>query len=177
MNAGAMGRWTFDVVERVLMVNSTSKVEEIERDGFTIEYRKVREIADGIALGAVLKLVEVQASDSIRERMDSYSDVRKGSQPVAPSAGCIFKNPDNEYAGRLIDELGLKNMSVGGAEVSDKHGNFIINRGGSTSKDVESLIALIQKRVKEERGIDLEPEVLILGDEVLKSLGDEGKSN
>jgi UDP-N-acetylenolpyruvoylglucosamine reductase len=84
---------------------------------------------------------------------------------------------DNEYAGRLIDELGLKNMSVGGAEVSDKHGNFIINRGGSTSKDVESLIALIQKRVKEERGIDLEPEVLILGDEVLKSLGDEGRSN
>jgi UDP-N-acetylmuramate dehydrogenase len=68
-------------------------------------------------------------------------------------------------------------MSVGGAEVSDKHGNFIINRGGSTSKDVESLIALIQKRVKEERGIDLEPEVLILGDEVLKSLGDEGRSN
>ena len=177
MNAGAMGRWTFDVVERVLMVNSTSKVEEIERDGFTIEYRKVREIADGIALGAVLKLGEVQASDSIRERMDSYSDVRKGSQPVAPSAGCIFKNPDNEYAGRLIDELGLKNMSVGGAEVSDKHGNFIINRGGSTSKDVESLIALIQKRVKEERGIDLEPEVLILGGEVLKSLGDEGRSN
>lgn len=177
MNAGAMGRWTFDVVERVLMVNSTSKVEEIERDGFTIEYRKVREIADGIALGAVLKLGEVQASDSIRERMDSYSDVRKGSQPVAPSAGCIFKNPDNEYAGRLIDELGLKNISVGGAEVSDKHGNFIINRGGSTSKDVESLIALIQKRVKEERGIDLEPEVLILGGEVLKSLGDEGRSN
>ena len=177
MNAGAMGRWTFDVVERVLMVDGFPRVEELGRDAFTIEYRKVREIAEGIALGAVLKLGEVQESDSIRERMDSYSDVRKGSQPVAPSAGCIFKNPDNNYAGRLIDELGLKNMSVGGAEVSDKHGNFIVNRGGSTSKDVQSLIALIQKRVKEERGIDLEPEVLFLGDEVSNYAGDKGASH
>ena len=171
MNAGAMGRWTFDVVERVLMVNGVSEVEELGRDAFTIEYRKVREIAKGIALGAVLKLGEVQASDSIRERMDSYSDVRKESQPVAPSAGCIFKNPDNDYAGRLIDELGLKKMSVGGAEVSDKHGNFIVNRGGSTAKDVQSLIALIQKRVKEERGIDLETEVLLLGNEISNRAG------
>ena len=177
MNAGAMGRWTFDVVERVLMVDGFPRVEELGRDAFTIEYRKVREIAEGIALGAVLKLGEVQESDSIRERMDSYSDVRKGSQPVAPSAGCIFKNPDNNYAGRLIDELGLKNMSVGGAEVSDKHGNFIVNRGGSTSKDVQSLIALIQKRVKEARGIDLEPEVLFLGDEVSNYAGDKGASH
>jgi UDP-N-acetylenolpyruvoylglucosamine reductase len=177
MNAGAMGRWTFDVVERVLMVNSASKVEEFERDAFTIEYRKVREIAEGIALGAVLKLGEVQGSDSIRERMDSYSDVRKGSQPIAPSAGCIFKNPEKDYAGRLIDELGLKKMSVGGAEVSDKHGNFIVNRGGSTSKDVQSLIALIQKRVKEARGIDLETEVLLLGNEVFDKADDEGTSD
>lgn len=174
MNAGAMGRWTFDIVERVLMVNGSAEVEELGCDAFTIEYRKVREIADGIALGAVLKLGEIQASGSIRERMDSYSDVRKGSQPVAPSAGCIFKNPGNDYAGRLIDELGLKKMSVGGAEVSDVHGNFIINRGGSTSKDVQSLIAMIQKRVKEERGIDLEPEVLMLGDEASNSVGNEG---
>ena len=177
MNAGAMGRWTFDVVERVLMVDALSKVEEFGCDSFTIEYRKVREISEGIALGAVLKLGEVQECDSIRERMDSYSDVRKGSQPVAPSAGCIFKNPEDSYAGRLIDELGLKNMSVGGAEVSEKHGNFIVNRGGSTSKDVQSLIALIQKRVKEERGIELEPEVLFLGDEISDLAGDKGASN
>jgi UDP-N-acetylenolpyruvoylglucosamine reductase len=177
MNAGAMGRWTFDVVERVLMVNDDSKVEELAREVFTIEYRKVREIAEGIALGAILKLGEVQASDSIRKQMDSYSDVRKGSQPVAPSAGCIFKNPENDYAGRLIDELGLKKMSVGGAEVSDKHGNFIVNRGGSTSKDVQSLIALIQKRVKEARGIDLETEVLLLGNEVFDKADDEGTSD
>ncbi|MFL2847391.1 MAG: UDP-N-acetylmuramate dehydrogenase [Coraliomargaritaceae bacterium] len=178
MNAGAMGRWTFDVVERVLMVNDASEVKELGRDEFTIEYRRVPEIANGIALGAILKLKEVETSDSIRERMDSYSDVRKGSQPIAPSAGCIFKNPENDYAGRLIDDLGLKNTSVGGAAVSDKHGNFIVNRGGSTSKDVQSLIALIQKRVKEAHGIDLEPEVLLLGDELpnTNTLGDEGAS-
>ena len=68
-------------------------------------------------------------------------------------------------------------MSVGGAEVSDKHGNFIVNRGGSTSKDVQSLIALIQKRVKEARGIDLETEVLLLGNEDLDQMDDEGASN
>ena len=101
MNAGAMGRWIFDIVDRVLLVDSSSTVKELGREAFTIEYRKVREISEGIAIGAVLKLGEVQAVDAIKERMDSYSDVRKGSQPVAPSAGCIFKNPHNDYAGGL----------------------------------------------------------------------------
>ena len=166
-----------DIVDRVLLVDSSSTVKELGREAFTIEYRKVREISEGIAIGAVLKLGEVQAVDAIKERMDSYSDVRKGSQPVAPSAGCIFKNPHNDYAGRLIDELGLKNLSIGGAEVSGKHGNFIINQGGSTSKDVQCLIALIQKRVKEERGIDLEPEVLFLGNQNSNSAIDEEAPN
>ena len=100
----------------------------------------------------------------------------EGSQPIAPSAGCIFKNPEKDYAGRIIDELGLKKMCVGGAEISDKHGNFIIHRGGSTSQDVQSLISLIQKRVKEKLGIDLETEVLMLGNEMTGSQDDGGSA-
>jgi len=165
MNAGAMGCWTFDIVERVLMVNASQEIVELARDAFTIEYRKVREIADGIALGAVLKLGSREGRTSVRNRMDSYSDVRKESQPIAPSAGCIFKNPNKDYAGRLIDELGLKNLSVGGAEVSEVHGNFIVNRGHSSASDVRTLIALIQERVKAETGIELEPEILYLGED------------
>ena len=164
MNAGAMGRWTFDLVERVLMMNASGEIVELARDAFTIEYRKVPEIADGIALGAVLKLGSRDGRASVRDRMDSYSDVRKDSQPIAPSAGCIFKNPSQDTAGRLIDALGLKKLSVGGAEVSEVHGNFIVNRGQSSASDVQALIALIQERVKAETGIELETEVLFLGE-------------
>ena len=163
MNAGAMGFWTFDIVDRVMMINASGKVEEISSNEFTIEYRKVKEIANGIAMGAIVNLGKHESTSVIRERIDSYSDVRKNSQPIAPSAGCIFKNHSHGYAGKLIDELGLKNLRIGGAEVSEVHGNFIINRENASSKDVNELIKLIQKKVKAEKGIDLETEVLFLG--------------
>ena len=86
-------------------------------------------------------------------------------QPAKPSAGCIFKNPATIPAGRLIEELGLKGMSVGGARVSEMHGNFIVNEGQATARDVLQLIAAIRERARQERGIDLEPEVMILGSE------------
>ena len=163
MNAGAMGRWTFDIVDRVIMINDSGQIKDIPSEAFTVEYRKVKEISQGIALGAVLKVGENQSSNAIRNRMDSYSDVRKGSQPIAPSAGCIFKNPEGEFAGRLIDQYGLKGKKVGGAEVSYVHGNFIINSGGSSAKDVQALIQIIRDTVKQASGHCLEPEVLLLG--------------
>lgn len=183
MNAGAMGRWTFDIVDRVIMINKTGEIQDITSEAFTVEYRKVKEISEGIALGAVLKIGDNQPCDIIRNRMDSYSDVRKGSQPIAPSAGCIFKNPEGEYAGRLIDQYGLKGVKVGGAQVSDIHGNFIINSGGSSAKDVQSLIQIIREKVKHASGHSLEPEVLLLGedwDSVLELSSEEeieGKRN
>ena len=164
MNAGAMGKWTFDLVERVVMIDSEGSIRDIPRSEFSVEYRKVKEIANGIALGAVLQLGVEVTSQSVRSKMDSYADVRKGSQPIAPSAGCIFKNPNGNYAGRLIDSLGLKGASVGQAEVSDVHGNFIINRGGSTAAEVQSLVRIIREKVKSESGYVLEPEVLLLGE-------------
>jgi UDP-N-acetylenolpyruvoylglucosamine reductase len=94
--------------------------------------------------------------------MTEFSGKRWASQPAAPSAGCIFKNPSTIPAGKLIDELGLKGTRVGGAFVSAEHGNFIVNDGSASARDVLELIAIIQRRARDARGIDLETEVEIL---------------
>ena len=107
---------------------------------------------------------------SIRGLIDSYSSSRKESQPRGASAGCIFKNPEGNYAGKLIDEYGIKGMSVGAAEVSEVHGNFIVNHGGASAADVIELVQKVRAKVKAESGYILEPEVLLVGqswDEVL----------
>ena len=96
--------------------------------------------------------------------MQTFSRERWSSQPAASSAGCIFKNPGSIPAGRLIDELGLKGARVGGAVVSDVHGNFIVNEGNATANDVLNLIDTIKQRAKTARGIELETEVEILGE-------------
>jgi UDP-N-acetylenolpyruvoylglucosamine reductase len=96
--------------------------------------------------------------------MQKYSEKRWESQPAAPSAGCIFKNPQTVPAGKLIDELGLKGTRVGGAVVSDVHGNFIINDGHATARDVLQLIDIIKERARTVRGIELQTEVEILGE-------------
>ncbi|MGB0415979.1 MAG: UDP-N-acetylmuramate dehydrogenase [Coraliomargarita sp.] len=171
MNAGAMGNWMFDVVERVQMLDETGRLQDLPKDVFHFGYRKVEEISRGIALGAILKSVEQVDAGVIRERMDSYSSTRKSSQPRDPSAGCIFKNPEGNYAGKLIDEHGIKGMSVGAAEVSDVHGNFIVNKGGATASDVIELVRRVRAAVKERSGYELEPEVLLVGqswDELLR---------
>jgi UDP-N-acetylenolpyruvoylglucosamine reductase len=97
--------------------------------------------------------------------MKRYSEKRWASQPAAPSAGCIFKNPETIPAGKLVDELGLKGLRVGGAVVSAEHGNFIINDGRATAADVLALMALVQARVRAERGLALQPEVEIIGED------------
>lgn len=163
MNAGAMGSWMFDVVERVQFIDSAGQYQDWEKEHFHFGYRCVEEISRGVALGAVLKSPGNEEEPSIRSRIDSYSATRKESQPRGPSAGCIFKNPEGNYAGKLIDEHGLKGLRVGAAEVSSKHGNFIINRGGATAADVIELVRKIRVRVKRESGHDLEPEVLLVG--------------
>jgi UDP-N-acetylenolpyruvoylglucosamine reductase len=95
--------------------------------------------------------------------MKAFNEKRWESQPAAPSAGCTFKNPPTIPAGKLIDELGLKGTRVGGAVVSAEHGNFIVNDGKATARDVLELIAFLQARAKEARGIELQTEVEIVG--------------
>ena len=96
--------------------------------------------------------------------MKAFSEKRWASQPAAPSAGCMFKNPDRIPAGKLVDELGLKGARVGGAMVSAEHGNYIVNDGTATARDVLELIDLLQQRAKAGRGIELQTEVEIIGE-------------
>jgi UDP-N-acetylenolpyruvoylglucosamine reductase len=95
--------------------------------------------------------------------MKAFSEKRWASQPAAPSAGCMFKNPGTIPASKLIDELGLKGTRVGGAVVSAGHGNFIVNDGNATAREVLELIAILQRRAKAGRGIELQTEVEIIG--------------
>ncbi|MDB6109752.1 MAG: UDP-N-acetylenolpyruvoylglucosamine reductase [Pedosphaera sp.] len=163
MNAGAMGGWMFDVVESVRYMDYEGQAHEQSAGEIKVEYRSCPLLKDHIALGAVLK-GHPAAREVVEKRMKGFSQKRWESQPAAPSAGCIFKNPGTIPAGKLIDELGLKGTRVGDAVVSQEHGNFIINGGQATARDVLGLIELIRQRVKAERGIDLETEVEIIGE-------------
>ncbi|MBK1856852.1 UDP-N-acetylmuramate dehydrogenase [Cerasicoccus arenae] len=163
MNAGAMGNWMFDVVESVEFMTPSGEIAQLPSEDFHVEYRCCNELLDSMALSAVLRSGASTPGDSIREQMDAYAGRRKESQPREPSAGCIFKNPPGNHAGKLIDELGLKGHRIGGAEVSMVHGNFIINRNRASAADVLALIRKIRAVVLRERGVELEPEALLVG--------------
>ena len=164
MNAGAMGGATFEVVESVRLMDFDGNTRELTPKEMSVEYRGCGTLKDHIALGAVFK-GRPDSQESIVQRMSAFSRKRWTTQPAAPSAGCMFKNPEQIPAGKLIDELGLKGTRVGGAVVCSEHGNFIVNDGNATARDVLELIALLTRRVKAERGIELQTEVEIIGDE------------
>jgi UDP-N-acetylenolpyruvoylglucosamine reductase len=163
MNAGAMGGQTFDVVESVRLMDFHGRVRELAPAAMTVEYRRCATLKEHIALGAVFKGKPAPRGE-IEARMKAFSEKRWASQPAAPSAGCLFKNPGAIPAGKLVDELGLKGTRVGGAVVSAEHGNFIVNDGTATARDVLELIDLLQQRVKAGRGIELQTEVEIIGE-------------
>jgi UDP-N-acetylenolpyruvoylglucosamine reductase len=162
MNAGAMGGATFDAVESVRLMDFTGNVRELKPGEISVEYRNCAALKTNIALGVVFKCRPAPRVE-IEQRMKAFNEKRWESQPAAPSAGCTFKNPPTIPAGKLIDELGLKGTRVGGAVVSAEHGNFIVNDGKATARDVLELIAFLQARAKEARGIELQTEVEIVG--------------
>jgi len=164
MNAGAMGGATFDVVESVRLMSFDGQVREWTSKEMAVEYRRCSTLKNYIALGAVFK-GRPDSQESILQRMSAFSRKRWISQPAAPSAGCMFKNPETIPAGKLIDELGMKGTRVGGAVVSAEHGNFVVNDGNATARDVSELIALLKRRAKAERGIELQVEVEIIGED------------
>jgi UDP-N-acetylenolpyruvoylglucosamine reductase len=164
MNAGAMGGWMFDAVESVRCMDAQGEVHELARAAIAVSYRCCPWLRTHIALSAVLRGSPGDRA-VIAERMNGFSRKRWANQPPAPSAGCIFKNPDAIPAGKLIDELGLKGTRVGGAKVSLEHGNFLVNDGGATGADMLALIELIRHRALTERGIALETEVDIIGED------------
>jgi UDP-N-acetylenolpyruvoylglucosamine reductase len=165
MNAGAMGGATFDAVESVRLMNFAGNVRELTPKEMAVEYRSCAALKTNVALGVVFKCRPAPCGE-IEKRMKTFNEKRWESQPAAPSAGCTFKNPPTIPAGKLIDELGLKGTRVGGAVVSAEHGNFIVNDGKATARDVLELIAILQARAKAARGIELQTEVEIIGEEI-----------
>lgn len=164
MNAGAFAGWTFAVLEQVRLMTPQGTVEERPAATVPVAYRHCPLFTTHIALGAVFR-GRPEAAEAIRARLAEYSRHRWQTQPREPSAGCIFKNPAALPAGRLVDELGLKGAGVGGARVSEVHGNFIVNTGTATARDILELIRRIRAEARARRGIALELEVEILGED------------
>ena len=162
MNAGAMGIQTFDQVVRVRFCDQDGNIFTRTPKELDVHYRSVPMLRTNYALSAVIA-GNPGTQTEIDETIAGSVAKRRSSQPIAASAGCIFKNPSEIPAGRLIEELGLKNFSVGHARVSEIHANFIVNDGGATSEDVLTLIKEIQTAAQRTRGIELETEVQITG--------------
>lgn len=164
MNAGAMNGWTFDVVERLCFMDYAGVAHERAARDVETTYRSCPLLKSAVALGAVLK-GHPAPREQIEAKLTECQQKRWTSQPKEPSAGCIFKNTKASPAGKLVDELGLKGTRVGGAVVSDVHGNFIINDGTATARDVLALIEVIRTTARAERGVELETEVEIVGED------------
>jgi UDP-N-acetylenolpyruvoylglucosamine reductase len=164
MNAGAMGAATFDALESARFMDHGGRVFEKPARELPAEYRGCPFFKTHVALGAVFRCAPAPREE-IERRMHAFNQKRWGSQPAAPSAGCIFKNPVSCPAGKLIDELGLKGARVGGAVVSVEHGNFIVNDGPATAHDFLELIAVIKARARDERGIELQTELEMIGED------------
>jgi UDP-N-acetylmuramate--alanine ligase len=164
MNAGAMGVQTFDQVVRVRYLDREGVAQEKTPAELEVHYRHVPSLDGNYAVSAVFRGRKSSTEEIVR-RLDESQEKRRTTQPSAKSAGCIFKNPGLCPAGKLVDELGLKGSRVGDARVSDVHGNFIVNEGEATAGEVLELIGRIQATALKERGIQLETEVQIVGEE------------
>jgi UDP-N-acetylmuramate--alanine ligase len=164
MNAGAMGAQTFERVVRVRYLDDEGNPHEKTPDQLEVHYRHVPSLDRNYAVSAVFRGTP-RAPEEIERRLNESQEKRRTTQPAAKSAGCIFKNPATIPAGKLVDELGLKNSSIGHARVSEIHGNFIVNDGGATAREVLELIAKIQETARSKRGLELETEVQIVGDD------------
>ena len=165
MNAGAYGGEMKDIVESVQLMDSNGNLIEKSGDEMEFSYRhSIVEDGKYIVVGATLKLAHGDMN-LISERMEELSVARKTKQPLEfPSAGSTFKRPQGYFAGKLIMDAGLRGYQVGGAQVSEKHCGFVINKGGATAQDVLCLVEDVKKKVYEEFQVELEPEVKMVGD-------------
>lgn len=164
MNAGAYGGEMKDVLKEVTVLTKEGDVLTVPAGELELGYRSSVIPENGwIVLGAVLQLQKGDP-EQIRARMEELKEQRITKQPLdLPSAGSTFKRPDGYFAGKLIMDAGLRGFTVGGAQVSEKHCGFVVNRGDATAEDVWTLICEVKRRVKAASGVELEPEVKLLG--------------
>lgn len=163
MNAGTRLGEMKDSVKAVRLVNMKGDVMDLPVASIPFEYRRAR-LPKGIVVGVWLQLRQGIRAE-IEKVVKDYLHYRRDTQPLTmPSAGCVFKNPPNDSAGRLLEATGLKGLRVGDAEVSTKHGNFIINRGHATAADVIGLIGIVRRMIKHKAGVRLDLELKIVGE-------------
>lgn len=159
-NAGAGGEDICSITESVEVLHAGSAVREVPRGSFSYSYRN-SELRGRIVVGATVKL-RPSSPRAIREAIDRHLS-KRWEQPVGErSSGCMFKNPPGTYAGRLIEEAGLKGLRIGGIRVSEKHANFMVNDGTARAEEIECLMAMVRARVREATGIELESEVRLI---------------
>ncbi|WP_366163603.1 UDP-N-acetylmuramate dehydrogenase [Bacillus infantis] len=169
MNAGAYGGQISDVLQKTLVLTEEGSIWELGQEELLLSYRKSI-IAEKkfIVLKAEFNL-SIDCQEDISARMKENTVARESKQPLEfPSCGSVFKRPPGHYAGKLIQDSGLQGKNIGGAEVSRKHAGFIINKDNCTAKDYLALIEYVRKTVKEKQGVELETEVIVLGEEFYK---------
>lgn len=160
MNAGAYGGEIKDVLVSTSYISPNGTVGTLFGEDNRLSYRHSVYSENGCIITSAAFKLKSDDSELIRARMDDYMSRRKSKQPLEyPSAGSVFKRPEGYFAGGLIEECGLKGYTVGGAQVSEKHAGFIINKGGATCSDVCSLVEHIQDVVRENKGVELECEI------------------
>jgi UDP-N-acetylmuramate dehydrogenase len=164
MNAGAFGGETWNIVRLVDVLNHQGEVIKRDKNEFEVAYRSVKG-ADNEWFLAVELLLEQQQGHAGQEKIKALLEKRNQTQPTnKPTCGSVFKNPAGDFAARLIEACGLKGYCIGDACVSEKHANFIENRGQATARDIEQLIEYIQQQVREKQGVELETEVCRVGE-------------
>ena len=164
MNAGAYGGEMKDVVEGVEIMNPKGKKSFIPKTDIGFGYRRTELPHEGIIVRVHMRLHRAEP-ESIEQKIEEYKRRRQSTTPVGmPSAGSIFKNPEGMHAGKLIEEAGLKGVSIGGAKISEVHANYIVNTGNAKAEDVLALIALMRDKVFAKTGIMLEPEIKVIGE-------------
>ncbi len=167
-NVGAFNRSFSDLIETIHLLDADGRDLVIRKNEIRARYRLI-ETPEGSVVTRVTFKLEPEERQVIEEAIQRYASYRRETQPLGEStAGCIYRNPESgPQAGLMIDRAGLKGLAVGGAEISEQHGNFLINRGGATAEDVLELIQVVRHRVFQKFGVQLEMEVRVVGEEAL----------
>ncbi|MDQ7004447.1 MAG: UDP-N-acetylmuramate dehydrogenase [Ghiorsea sp.] len=163
MNAGAFGQQVSDTLVSILLLNRDGQLQHINRQDLNMQYRYTALPQGSVVLSATFELGE-KGAEEVKQVMREMRAKRSQTQPLnLPNCGSVFKNPEGDFAARLIESVGLKGKQIGKANISDVHANFIVNQGGASCADVLGLIRLAKDTVKQEMNVELEPEVKLVG--------------
>ena len=164
MNAGAYGGELKDILTEITVISKDGTLETVDAKDADLSYRHSRFMESGEIVVSAKMVLEDGVEEEIKAKSADFNQRRRDKQPLNfPSAGSTFKRPEGYFAGKLIQDSGLRGYRVGGAQVSEKHCGFVINRGAATAKDVCTLIKSVQEKIREKDGVLLEPEIRFLG--------------